>query len=119
MHFNNVPVVSGLFTAIKWMDRYPEHEEHYIMLCILESGSSELNTEEFDPNNSWFDMFIDCDCFTRLPSFLDANSNNAHWKSPDLGQCKVVVNRVSDLQDITVTNGKPLLEFILDTQASC
>ncbi|XP_056103665.1 adhesion G-protein coupled receptor G4 [Rhinichthys klamathensis goyatoka] len=36
--------------------------------------------------------------------FLDANSNNAHWKSPDLGQCQVVVNRVSDLEDITVTN---------------
>ncbi|XP_077098732.1 adhesion G-protein coupled receptor G4 [Siphateles boraxobius] len=36
--------------------------------------------------------------------FLDANSNNAHWKSPDLGQCQVVVNSVSDLEDITVTN---------------
>jgi len=36
LHFNNVPVVSGLFTAIKRM------EKDYIMLCILESGSSEL-----------------------------------------------------------------------------
>ncbi|CAM4729996.1 unnamed protein product [Leuciscus chuanchicus] len=36
--------------------------------------------------------------------FLDANSNNAHWKSPDLGQCQVVVNSVSDLENITVTN---------------
>jgi len=60
-------------------------------------------------------MFIDCDCFTCLPSFLDANSNNAQWKSPDLGQCQVVVNRVSDLEDITVTNGKPFLEITLYT----
>ncbi|KAK7125793.1 hypothetical protein R3I93_021229 [Phoxinus phoxinus] len=36
--------------------------------------------------------------------FLDANSNNAHWKSPDLGQCQFVVKSVSDLEDIIVTN---------------
>ncbi|XP_016381494.1 uncharacterized protein LOC107718781 [Sinocyclocheilus rhinocerous] len=51
--------------------------------------------------------------------FLGANSNNALWKSPDLGQCQVVVNTVSDLEDITVTNGNPFTEFKLDTQASC
>lgn len=42
LHFYNVPVVSGLFTAIIQIDRYPDPEEHYIMLCVLESGSSEL-----------------------------------------------------------------------------
>ncbi|XP_050976413.1 adhesion G-protein coupled receptor G4 [Labeo rohita] len=36
--------------------------------------------------------------------FLDANSNNALWKPPDLGQCQVVVHSVSDLEDIIVTN---------------
>ncbi|XP_043106795.1 adhesion G-protein coupled receptor G4 isoform X2 [Puntigrus tetrazona] len=34
---------------------------------------------------------------------LDANVG-ALWKSPDLGECQVVVNSVSDLEDITVTN---------------
>ncbi|XP_016085130.1 adhesion G-protein coupled receptor G4-like [Sinocyclocheilus grahami] len=34
---------------------------------------------------------------------LDANVG-ALWKSPDLGQCQVVANSVSDLEDITVTN---------------
>ncbi|XP_052422593.1 adhesion G-protein coupled receptor G4 isoform X1 [Carassius gibelio] len=34
---------------------------------------------------------------------LDENVG-ALWKSPDLGQCQVVVNSVSDLEDITVTN---------------
>ncbi|ROL54362.1 Adhesion G-protein coupled receptor G4 [Anabarilius grahami] len=40
----------------------------------------------------------------RIRSFLDANSNNALWKSPDLGDCQVVVNSLSDLEGITVTN---------------
>lgn len=64
-------------------------------------------------------MFIDCDCLTLLSSFLDENFSNALWKSPDLGYCQVVVNSVSDLEGIPVTNGKPFLEFTLDTQASC
>ncbi|XP_059394593.1 adhesion G-protein coupled receptor G4-like [Carassius carassius] len=34
---------------------------------------------------------------------LDENVGTL-WKSPDLGQCQVVVNSVSDLEDITVTN---------------
>lgn len=63
-------------------------------------------------------MFIDYDCLTLLSSFLDANSNAALWKSSDLGDCQVVVNRLSDLEGIIVTTGKPFLEFTLDTQAS-
>ncbi|KAL1266599.1 hypothetical protein QQF64_002274 [Cirrhinus molitorella] len=48
--------------------------------------------------------------------FLDANSNNAVWKSPDLGQCQVVVHSVSDMEDIAVThdNAEDILIMIED-----
>ncbi|KAK9968314.1 hypothetical protein ABG768_002645 [Culter alburnus] len=48
--------------------------------------------------------------------FLDANSNAALWKSSDLGDCQVVVNRLSDLEGIIVTtdNAEDILMMIKD-----
>ncbi|XP_051764012.1 adhesion G-protein coupled receptor G6 isoform X2 [Ctenopharyngodon idella] len=48
--------------------------------------------------------------------FLDENFSNALWKSPDLGYCQVVVNSVSDLEGIPVTNdnAEDILMMIVD-----
>ncbi len=80
------------------------------MLCILDSSIS----EQFAIVNGGeliqiIHGLISLSIVTISPfspnSLLDADAG-ALWKSPDLGQCQVVVNSVSDLEDITITNGE-------------
>lgn len=100
----------------------PEPEQQYKILCILESSSSEQfvivnGGEVIQIIHGLIGLLIVNISLFSPNSFLDANSNNALWKPPDLGQCQVVVHSVSDLEDIIVTNGKPFSELTLDTQA--